>query len=471
MAYAQEDTPQAQVAENAPKAATPCLVRWRIAGQCNWRTTACCHQRSRGTEKTAILKSAALLLLSFHLLSAAVDCATPLTRQQQVVCATPELMNLDQQLWTVYQKALAATPVDGRRQFEHDQASWEVSSGGCWDRVACLKSRYIERIALFQGGGLTAGNGTRQSKPGSDPGAAVLPKPPSQTEAVQSPALPPLDSAQSAGREDALAAPESGVGAASSVGARCLPYSPASVTLTGTVTQKVFPGKPNFASVENGDEPENVWILDLSSPLCVNQQTAGDHTFGGHADVRDVQLLIDTEQTHDKVRILLGRSVTVTGSLDEAASMHNHTAVLLSVLDLASTQQEPTGESTSPPKQVSTPSASMTTPTTPVAHTGFLSAIASAVSGVSSGILWIVLLVYVLWGTYWGCQIIYPRMMTWYKSSTWFIFGKNPMEILMRQIAFGLQVRFWAIVIGMLVGCLGGAVYMQFLRTAPSVKA
>src|ERR1035441_1541027 len=102
-----------------------------------------------------MLKSTGLLLLSFHLLPAAVDCGMPLTRQQRVVCATPELMKLDQQLWSVYKSVLAARSGIERSQIEHDQASWEVSSGGCWDRVDCLKKRYTDRIASFQGVALT----------------------------------------------------------------------------------------------------------------------------------------------------------------------------------------------------------------------------------------------------------------------------------------------------------------------------
>ena len=62
-------------------------------------------------------------------------------------------------------------------------------------------------------------------------------------------------------------------------------------------------------------------------------------------------------------------------------------------------------------------------------------------------------------------------MMAWYKSQTWFIFGKSPMDILMTQLAFGLQVRFWAIVIGTVIGCLGGAVYVQFFRSRCTVEA
>jgi len=102
---------------------------------------------------------------------------------------------------------------------------------------------------------------------------------------------------------------------------------------------------------------------------------------------------------------------------------------------------------------------------------GLLSPIVSSISTVFSAVWPILLFLYVIWGAYWGCKIVYPRMLAWYKSQRWFIFGTSPMDILMSQIAFGLQVRFWAIVIGLIVGCLGGAIYMQFLRPTSSVKA
>jgi hypothetical protein len=95
---------------------------------------------------------------------------------------------------------------------------------------------------------------------------------------------------------------------------------------------------------------------------------------------------------------------------------------------------------------------------------GFLATIGSGISSLFGVLLWIVILLYVSWGTYCGCKLVYPQMLAWYESRTWFIIGKGPIDILLSQVAFGLQVRFWAIVLGIIVGCLGGAVYMQFFR-------
>jgi uncharacterized protein len=92
----------------------------------------------------------AILLSSFQILSAAVDCRNPRTRQQRVVCANPELMELDRQLSGQYDKLLVTTSANRRKQLEYEQSSWEDSSGGCWEQVDCIRKRYADRIAAVE---------------------------------------------------------------------------------------------------------------------------------------------------------------------------------------------------------------------------------------------------------------------------------------------------------------------------------
>jgi len=122
----------------------------------------------------------------------------------------------------------------------------------------------------------------------------------------------------------------------SSTAGACLSYGPAVVKLTGTITPKTFPGKPNFESLEKGDEPENVWILALAAPSCTNEQKNGNDTIGAEADVRELQLSLGDQQMYDRYRPLLGRMVNVTGSLDHAIPEdgHHHTLVMLSVASI-----------------------------------------------------------------------------------------------------------------------------------------
>ena len=48
--------------------------------------------------------------------------------------------------------------------------------------------------------------------------------------------------------------------------ATCLSYANR-VSVTGTLTRTVFPGRPNFESVAKGDEPETYFVLRLNPRL------------------------------------------------------------------------------------------------------------------------------------------------------------------------------------------------------------
>jgi hypothetical protein len=46
---------------------------------------------------------------------------------------------------------MAAAPGVERKHLQDDQRSWEEDSGGCWDRIDCIKKRYSDRIASLLG--------------------------------------------------------------------------------------------------------------------------------------------------------------------------------------------------------------------------------------------------------------------------------------------------------------------------------
>src|ERR1044072_2994486 len=56
----------------------------------------------------------------------------------------------------------------------------------------------------------------------------------------------------------------------------CLSYEPASVKLTGKTFLKVFPGRPNYESIKEGDEPEPAWLLRLAKSICVGADKNND---------------------------------------------------------------------------------------------------------------------------------------------------------------------------------------------------
>ena len=68
----------------------------------------------------------------------------------------------------------------------------------------------------------------------------------------------------------------------------CLSYEPATVSLRGTIRRHTFPGPPTYQSVAGGDQPEQVWVLHLSQPICVSAGAEGD----AQRNVSDVQLVL-----------------------------------------------------------------------------------------------------------------------------------------------------------------------------------
>jgi hypothetical protein len=126
--------------------------------------------------------------------------------------------------------------------------------------------------------------------------------------------------------------PESEVG---NVG--CRSYFSDNVTLRGTIEPKTFPGPPNFESVEKGDAAEDVWLFNLETPICTKAGEAnpdGSQYTPAEADVRSMQMLFDNSEMYDRYRNLLGREVTVTGSLGHAFTGHHHTSVMINIVDI-----------------------------------------------------------------------------------------------------------------------------------------
>lgn len=118
----------------------------------------------------------------------------------------------------------------------------------------------------------------------------------------------------------------------------CLSYEPAVVRLRGTITQKTFPGRPNYESVEKGDEPENEWILNVDMPLCTNKANndTSDPDHLSEANIGKLELVFMGHQNYDTYRLMLGKTVDVTGSLFHAYTAHHHTTILLQVQDMES---------------------------------------------------------------------------------------------------------------------------------------
>lgn len=108
----------------------------------------------------------------------------------------------------------------------------------------------------------------------------------------------------------------------------CLKYEPEVVSLRGKVKRVTFPGRPNYESIKNGDEPERYWVLFLPKPICVQGNEKDDPDSETEKGVKEIQLII---KNYDRYRHLLGKTVSVSGSLMHAITGHHHTSVLLQV--------------------------------------------------------------------------------------------------------------------------------------------
>jgi hypothetical protein len=89
------------------------------------------------------------------------------------------------------------------------------------------------------------------------------------------------------------------------------------VRLSGVLSQKVFPGPPNYESVGKGDAAEKAWIL----------------TVARDTKQEEFQLVV-SDSSKAKVAALrrsIGKKITIVGSMWEAQTGHHHTPFLVTV--------------------------------------------------------------------------------------------------------------------------------------------
>jgi hypothetical protein len=112
----------------------------------------------------------------------------------------------------------------------------------------------------------------------------------------------------------------------------CLHYETENVELVGIMRRHVFPGPPNFESVEGGDAPEKCWVLHLPQPICVVSAAPDTQQINEpESGISQLQLnQVDYKASHR----LLGKRVKVQGHLVHAITGHHHTKVMLEVLSI-----------------------------------------------------------------------------------------------------------------------------------------
>jgi len=108
--------------------------------------------------------------------------------------------------------------------------------------------------------------------------------------------------------------------------ANCLSYGQ-SISITGYYGSIVLPGTPNYTSINDGDEVENIPFLFLETPVCTGEDPAG---FGESVpSIAMIQLACPSELI-SLFEESTGTPLTVTGSLFASHTGHHHTAILLS---------------------------------------------------------------------------------------------------------------------------------------------
>ena len=112
-------------------------------------------------------------------------------------------------------------------------------------------------------------------------------------------------------------------------GQKCFEYG-TTVSLTGKLTSKIFPGPPNYESIRNGDQKETAIILILTRPICTTSKDPASHG-DPESGQRDIQLVISKDENWRTIRRLMRKRATVSGTLFHWNTGHHHTKVLMDV--------------------------------------------------------------------------------------------------------------------------------------------
>ncbi len=105
-----------------------------------------------------------------------------------------------------------------------------------------------------------------------------------------------------------------------------------SVVLEGLVSRETFPGRPNYTSIDDGDEPETVWILTARTPNCVTAESMEDgSTMQIGAAIKRFQLVFESGVGYEKYKGLPEHQAKVEGQLFVGHTGHHHTKALISI--------------------------------------------------------------------------------------------------------------------------------------------
>ena len=120
---------------------------------------------------TSLASAACGVLLLFagpFALAQSVDCKRPKTRAEQLICTTPWLADIHQQLDQAYGKALAAAKAAGREtQLQRDQFNWLKTSRDACTTAECVLRVERERVSYLVSVSGRGGASGATSQPGT----------------------------------------------------------------------------------------------------------------------------------------------------------------------------------------------------------------------------------------------------------------------------------------------------------------
>lgn len=103
-----------------------------------------------------------------------------------------------------------------------------------------------------------------------------------------------------------------------------VPYEPEVIILYGTLSERIYPGPPNYTSIENGDAAVSVLILKLPQPIQVGAPGT-ENPNQPEKDVFEIQLTIEETLPPS----LNNQPFFIKGSLFHASEPKHHTLVVM----------------------------------------------------------------------------------------------------------------------------------------------
>lgn len=109
------------------------------------------------------------------------------------------------------------------------------------------------------------------------------------------------------------------------------------VTLSGTLRLKLFPGPPEYSSIENGDRADFCWVLDLDKESFILALNTPVQELG--LDFKDIikwpnaseVFLFPDQNVDDSFRKKNGQHISISGYLFHAHTAHHYSPMLLTV--------------------------------------------------------------------------------------------------------------------------------------------